>query len=87
MMDELTLDDVNAAIKRHLQYANVEIAIVTGDADGLRKALVSGEPTPITYDTPKSDEIAAEDQRIAAFPLDVAADAVTVVPVTEAFER
>ena len=30
MMDELTLDDVNAAIKRHLQYRNLKIAIVTG---------------------------------------------------------
>ena len=32
MMDELTLDDVNGAIKRHLQTANLKIAIVTGDA-------------------------------------------------------
>ena len=87
MMNELTLDDVNDAVKRHLQYANLKIAIVTGDADGLRQALVSGEPTPISYDTPKPDAILAEDEQIAAFPLHIAADAVTVVPVTEAFER
>src|SRR5690606_24510578 len=35
MMDELTLDDVNAAIRRHLQHENMHIAIVTGDAEGL----------------------------------------------------
>ena len=87
MMDELTLEDVNGAIKRHLQYANLKIAIVTGDAEGLRQSLVTDAPTPITYDTPKSDEILAEDKQIAAFPLDISADAVTVVPVTEAFER
>ena len=87
MMDELTLEDVNSAIKRHLQYANLKIAIVTGDADGLRQTLASGAPTPITYDTPKSDEILAEDKQIAAFPLEVSADAITVVPVAAAFER
>ena len=53
MMDELTLEDVNAAIKRHLQYDNLKIAIVTGDAANLRALLASDAPTPITYPTPK----------------------------------
>ena len=32
MMDELTLADVNAAIKKYLQYENLEIVLVTKDA-------------------------------------------------------
>ncbi|HUL82542.1 MAG TPA: insulinase family protein, partial [Gammaproteobacteria bacterium] len=87
LIDELTLDDVNAAIKKHLQYANLKIAIVTGDPDGLRAALVSGAPTPIKYDTPKPAAITDEDREIAAFPLGIAAERVTVVPVDQAFER
>jgi zinc protease len=87
MIDELTLDDVNAAIKRHLQYANLKIAIVTGDADGLRAALVSGAPTPIAYDTPKPAAITDEDKEIAAFPLGMVAERVTIMPVDQAFER
>jgi zinc protease len=87
MMDELTLDDVNGAIKRHLQNANLKIAIVTGDAPGLSAALTSGAPTPISYDTPKPEEITNEDREIAAFPLGIAVDHVTIVPVGEAFER
>jgi zinc protease len=87
LMDELTLDDVNGAIKRHLQTANLKIAIVTGDAEGLSAALTSGAPTPITYDTPKPKEITAEDREIEAFPLGIAVDRVTILPVTEAFER
>ncbi len=87
MMDELTLDDVNGAIKRHLQTANLKIAIVTGDAENLRAALVSGAPTPITYDAPKPAAVLAEDREIATFPLDVAAERATVVPVDSAFER
>jgi zinc protease len=87
MMDELTLDDVNHAIKRHLQYRNLKIAIVTGEAEKLREILVSGAPTPITYDAPKPPAVLAEDREIAAFPLDVAAERVTIVPVDSAFQR
>jgi len=87
MMDELTLEDVNGAIKRHLQYANLNIAIVTGEAEAMRDALVSGAPTPITYDAPKPAAVLAEDREIAAFPLGVAAERVTIVPVGSVFER
>jgi zinc protease len=87
MMDELTLEDVNAAIKRHLQYADLKIAIVTGDAANLRHLLASDAPTPITYATPKPDAILAEDRVIAAWPLALPADRVTIVPVAQAFER
>jgi zinc protease len=87
MLGELTLEDVNAALKRHLQYANLKIAIVTGEAERLRDALVSGAPTPIEYPTPKPPEVMAEDQEIAAFPLAISSERVTIVPVDSAFER
>jgi zinc protease len=87
MMDELTLDDVNAAIKRHLQYANLKIAIVTGDAAKLRGVLASDAPTPITYSTPKSEAVLSQDKEIAALPLQIAADRIETIPVTSAFER
>jgi zinc protease len=87
MMDELTLEDVNAAIKRHLQYRDVKIAMVTGEAERLRAVLASEQPTPISYATPKPDDILAEDEVIAAVPLALAAERIEIVPVTEAFER
>ena len=87
MMDELTLEDVNAAIKRHLRYDHLKIAIVTGDAAQLRSVLASEAPTPIVYSTPKPDAILAEDREIAAWPLALPAERITIVPVTEAFER
>lgn len=87
MMDELTLADVNAAIKKHLQYRNLKIAIVTGDAAGLRTVLASDTPTPVTYATSKPDAVLAEDREIAAFPLAIAAERIGTLPVTEAFER
>jgi zinc protease len=87
MMDELTLADVNAAIKRHLQHANLKIAIVTGDAANLRTLLASGAPTPISYDSPKPDAILAEDREIAALPLGLTSERIEIVPVMSAFER
>jgi zinc protease len=87
MMDELTLEDVNAAIKKHLQYRDLKIAIVTGDAAGLRDVLASDTPTPITYATPKPEAILAEDREIAALPLALPAARMEIVPVAAAFER
>jgi zinc protease len=87
MMDELTLADVNAAIKKHLQYKDLKIAIVTGDAAGMRATLTSEAPTPITYTTPKADEVLKEDREIAAVPFAISAERIGSVPVMEAFER
>lgn len=87
MMDELTLEEVNAAMKRHWQYDNLQIAIVTGEADKMRTLLASGAPTPITYATPKPAAILEEDRIIEAWPLNLAEDRMTTVPVAEAFER
>ena len=69
MMDEITLEDVNAAIKRHWRYENLQIAIVTGKAESMRALLAGGEPTPITYPTPKPAAILEEDRIIEAWPL------------------
>ena len=86
MMDELTLQEVNAAIKRHWQYDNLKIAIVTGDAHAMREVLARGEPTPVSYPTPKPTAILEEDRIIEAWPLNVAEERMTTVPVAEAFE-
>jgi zinc protease len=87
MLDELTLEDVNAAMKRHWQYENLTIAIVTGAAAALRARLASGEPTPIAYATPKPAAILEEDRIIESWPLRLAEERMTTIPVAEAFER
>lgn len=85
MMDEITLDEVNAALKKHLSSENMKIAVVTGDAEGLKSALLEDAASPITYASPKPPEILAEDEVIATFPLHVAG--VQVVPVDRMFEE
>jgi zinc protease len=87
MMGELTLADVNAAIKKHWQYHDMQIAIVTKDAQSFKDALVSDVPSPITYSSPKPESVLAEDKEIATFPLKVTAENVRIVPVAELFVK
>jgi zinc protease len=86
LMDELTVDEVNAAIRKHLVPANLTIAIVSGDTERLAGELARGEPTPIAYPNPMPDEILAEDKAIAAYPLDIDAAAIECWPVASLFD-
>ncbi|HUI09272.1 MAG TPA: pitrilysin family protein [Bacteroidota bacterium] len=86
MMGTLTLNDVNAAIRKHLHYGDMSIAIVAKDAKAFRDELVSDLPSPITYRTKKPDAIIAEDREIAVFPVKIAQEKISVVPVTEEFK-
>lgn len=87
-LPRLTVQEVNAAIKRHLQADNLAVAIVTDDAAALRDLLVSGKPTPIAYQTPTTkDDLLREDREIASFALPINKERLRIVPAGEMFER
>jgi zinc protease len=88
MMDEVTFEDVNAAVKKHLSAANLEISIVTKDATQLAEQMASNAPSPITYPAgiKKSDHILAEDKVIESFPLNSPGSNIQIVPVETMFE-
>jgi zinc protease len=83
----LTVDDVNDAIRRHLQYDNMYVVFITQDAEGMKRKLLSGEATPITYAGEQSPAIMAEDAEIASFPIPVTEDHITIIGIDEVFER
>jgi zinc protease len=85
MVGTLTLADVNRAVKKHLHYGAMEIVVVAKDAKGLHDELVNDLPSPITYRTKKPEAVQSEDREIAVFPVKLAPEDVTVVPVTEIF--
>jgi zinc protease len=87
MMDEITLEEVNAAVRKHLQTENLQIVLITKDAAELKKALAAGAPSPYQYPTPKSKEILDEDRQIATFPLGIKAENVTIVKVEDMFVK
>ena len=86
MLQELTLEDVNAAIREHLQYDNLKIAIVTGDAEGLRVAITADTPSPIEYAQEMPEDVLAEDAVISTLPLRISGDRIYTVPVESMFQ-
>ncbi|RPH37920.1 insulinase family protein [bacterium] len=87
MMKTLTREDVNAAVKKHLRYGKMAIAIVTKDAKSFKEALVSDAPSPITYKTPKPESVLSEDKEIGTFPVKVKPEDVKIVKVEELFQK
>lgn len=87
MMDKITLADVNNAIKKHWQYGNMRIAIITKDAQSLKDALVNDAPSPITYKSPKPESVLNEDKEISTFPLKIKPEDVKVIPVADLFMK
>jgi len=85
-MASLTREQVNDAVRRHLDPANARIAIVTGTAGALATALAADDPSPIAYPTPKPEEVLAEDEIIASYPLRLAPEKISTVAVDRMFE-
>jgi len=87
MMDEITLDEVNATIRKHMGIDGIHIAIVTADAKGMKEAIVSDAASPASYpkDRTIEKEILEEDKIIEGWPLRVEEANVTILPVTEMF--
>jgi len=84
-IQSLTREEVNTAIRKHLQLDNIKIAMVTGEAEALREAMLNDTPSPMTYASEKSAEVLAEDKIIESFPLQIAEDGVHLVPVDTIF--
>ena len=84
-LKKLTLEQVNAVIKKHLQAKNVKFAIITKEAEDLRQRLISNTPSPIRYDADKPEEILAEDKIIQSWPLDFQPEKVKIKEVEAVF--
>ena len=83
----LTLEEVNAAIAKHLRPETMTIAMVSEDADALAAAIASETPSPISYATPKPLEVLQEDRAIQVYPLGIGREAIRIVPVEEMFAQ
>jgi zinc protease len=85
----MTVDDVNAAVKRHLSAENLDLAVVADPerAPAFVDALASNAPSPITYETETKPEVLAEDRAIAVLRLPVDRARCRIVPAESMFER
>jgi zinc protease len=83
----MTLEQVNAAVKRHLTSPGMSVVIVTKDAAALKQALISDAPSSIKYDGEKPQALLDEDKIIGAMKLNLSADRVTITPVEQVFAK
>ncbi|HEX9289711.1 MAG TPA: pitrilysin family protein [Anaeromyxobacteraceae bacterium] len=87
-LPSLTLDEVNGALRRHVDPARLRVVVVTHGAAELASEIRSGVPSPISYPVPKAAEVLEADRVIERFPLGVTGpEDVKVVKVEELFER
>jgi zinc protease len=96
-VDAVTPEQVNAAIKRHLQTANVKFLIVThvdqaerlasdiaGDSNVVGKSQAEYNiPDPVP---PDKQDILHRDEQWKAYPLHIPRDRIRIVPVDQMFE-
>lgn len=85
-VDTVTPEQVNGAIRKHLQDDNFYLVIITKDAEAMKKKLLSGEPTSITYAGERPASLLAEDKIIASFPIKVKEADITIMPIDKVFQ-
>ncbi len=85
----LTLNDVNAAIKKYLHPSDIKITVVVdaGKGQDFVNAMVANKPSPITYSSPVSKNITEQDKTIQVFPLTINKEKSKVVGSGDLFEK
>ncbi len=84
-LSKLTLEQVNNAIKKHLRSTDLDVVIITKDAQGMRRAIQSGAPSKPHYVSDPPQSILDEDKIIGRYKLDVGS--LNVVPADTIFEK
>jgi zinc protease len=88
-LKNLSVDDVNAAIRKYLRASDIKLAVVVdqGKAADFLEALTTNQPSPIQYASPVSQRILDEDKVIQVFPLKINTEESKVMKAADLFER
>lgn len=82
----LTREQVNAAIRRHLQLQHIQYVFISKDTTDLAERLRSNQVSPLSYNSDKPAELLAEDAQIQQIDLGLAGERVRVVDAGVMFE-
>lgn len=85
-LPKLTRDQVNQIIRTRLRSKNLVMVAVTKNAEDFKKMLASEEPSPMTYNSPKSEDIARVDKVIEKWPLNFKEENIRIVQASEMFQ-
>ncbi len=86
-LKNLNVENVNQAIKRYISPKNLKVAIVANDSESLMEAMLSNAASPISYESPVSEQILEEDKVISTFHLDINKEKTKIIPVEQLFEE
>jgi zinc protease len=85
-LEAMTVEDVNRAVRKHLDRWDFRVAMVAANAQELASAVRENRRSPVTYQTSGASEaVLAEDREIETLVLHI--DWVGVVPVAESFQK
>lgn len=82
---ELTVEQINAAIRRHITPSHLEVAIVAPNASEFADTIASEAPSPIVYPTEAVAEVLAEDREIVGYEVGIPRERMTILPLAEIF--
>jgi len=89
LLEKLTVEDVNAAVKKYLQAENMYVAIITDDseAEALAENLRNNQPSAMSYSDIVREglpgDVIREDKLVENYPLDV--NSVEIIDSSETF--
>ncbi len=81
---DLSVDDVNRAIRKYLQTDDFQAVVVTGDAAAFEAALKAEQASPMSYNSAPEANVLENDEAIERLP--VRPSGFTTVPVEAMFE-
>lgn len=84
-LQSLTLADVNRVLRQYLQTRDLQIVIISGDAEDMKKRLVADSFSALKYDGAKPAALLAEDKVIGALKLGIKPEAVRIAPLASVF--
>lgn len=85
-LSELTVEQVNAVIKQHLQLDNIEFVFITSDGADMQNRLLNETTSAMTYNSEKPESLMAEDVIIQDYKLNLKKANVKVVNINEVFK-
>ena len=86
-LQTLSVDDVNAAIRRHLNARNFSTVIITKDAAALKQALAADQFSAIKYDGERPKAILDQDRAIGALKLNIDPAKIRITPIGDVFSK
>ncbi len=82
----LTVDDVNRVIKQNLQTDDIHYVFVSGDANDMKKRLLSEQQSVLKYNSDKPADLLSDDKIIQDYKLNIPANNLEIMPIDTVFK-